>query len=113
MRDIPPITDEEAYRASVARAKRDCAAFRIQHGLNPNPEQTSSLSVPVNTSVRPSLARVIVMPLRLHLDESAGGHDRRSRLAVRIAELIEEGYSTIEIRRQCDFEDAAVEGDSY
>jgi hypothetical protein len=51
--------------------------------------------------------------LRVTAPKTSAEQDRKSRLAVLIAELIEEGYSTIEIRSQCDFEDAAAESDGY
>lgn len=110
---LPDWSDPE-YRASCERAKREAAAERAaimaQTGVSIAPD--GKITLPVNVSVR-RLAPVVVMPLRMHLAESVAVSDRMGTLAVKIAELIEEGYTTVEIRAQCAFEDAAADGDGY
>jgi hypothetical protein len=91
------------YQASVARAKGDLVAFRLRHGLNPDPE------APVAT-VHPR-ALIAIMPLRSNLAPEQ--IDRTASLAIALDELIESGYTTVELRRHLDLVDAANEGDTY
>jgi hypothetical protein len=105
-----PFVDDEEYRKSCAHHKAVAEQERaeIARLTGVRIEDSGRMILPPRT-----LAEIILMPLRVTAPKTSAEQDRKSRLAVLIAELIEEGYSTIEIRSQCDFEDAAAESDGY
>jgi hypothetical protein len=107
------------YQASVDRARGDLIAFRLRHGLNPDPE------APVAT-VHPR-ALIAIMPLRVRVTPET--IDRTATIQTAIDELIEigirtnglrlafalidRGFTTVELRQALDAVDAANEGDTY
>lgn len=100
--DPMPINPHDAeYQASVRRARADCIASRKRHGLNPDPNATHVVVGP-RQLIRMWPLQVNPLPV-----------EDRSKLDVLVDELIEQGYTTTEIRRALDLVDAANEGDSY
>jgi hypothetical protein len=107
--DKPMSTDwTHCTPETLASAIRACREERIANGLDP--DSGRPIQVPVTCSVR-RLTLVHDAPLRLHLEESQ--IDRTASLATALDELIESGYTTVELRRHLDLIDAANEGDSY